>query len=335
MFCLLFKEHSGFIGKLLNPLLCGFFGVSAAVIPFLVLVQAVLWRKSIKTDSVIFKLVSSAFVLVSLSVIIHIIAIPKDDLTFNVATLWEDGNDWLGGGIVGGFISKLFVAGVDKTLTLCIFIPVMAIFSTFIFGLTPFSAIVFIKSKLREGKDKLNSYEIDYEEEKVWHSHKDKRKLKIDESALLPDEQQSPVDLSAYDEALRERQRKKNELDVALTDEPPFNPDVALDELAEDIKSTNKEAISPINKTDKDINLDGIFNSANTEDVPSSAVDGSVPNAKEIELMVERKQLKEDKLEAPIKEPQPVKEYVFPPLSLLNQENNVKNEDEAKTYRIK
>jgi len=333
LFCLAFKEHSGFIGKLLNPLLCGFFGVSAAAIPFLILVQAVLWRKSIKSDTVIFKLVSSAFVLVSFSVIIHVIAIPKEDLTLNVATLWEDGTEWIGGGIIGGFISKLFVAGVDKTLTLCIFIPVMAIFSTFIFGLTPFSAIVFIRNKIREGKDKLNSYEIDYEEEKVWHSPKDKRKLKIDESALLPDEQHSPVDLSAYDEALRERQRKKEELDVALTDEPPFNPDVALDDLAADVNKSKKEAISPLNKTDKDVNLNGIFNSSSEEDIPSSAVDGSVPDAKEIELMVERKQLKEEKTEAAIKEPQPVKEYVFPPLSLLNQENNVKNEDVSEEMR--
>ncbi|MBE6671029.1 MAG: DNA translocase FtsK [Ruminococcaceae bacterium] len=209
----------------------------------------------------------------------------------------------------------------------------MAIFSTFIFGLTPFSAIVFIRNKIREGKDKLNSYEIDYEEEKVWHSPKDKRKLKIDESALLPDEQHSPVDLSAYDEALRERQRKKEELDVALTDEPPFNPDVALDDLAADVNKSKKEAISPLNKTDKDVNLNGIFNSSSEEDIPSSAVDGSVPDAKEIELMVERKQLKEEKTEAAIKEPQPVKEYVFPPLSLLNQENNVKNEDVSEEMR--
>ena len=336
-FCLIFTSHSGFIGmKLIKPLLCGLFGAGAASVPILIIIQAFLWKKDIETDTVFFKVLSSLFVLVSFSVTLHTTFTAAS--TLNPATLWTDGLAWKGGGIVGGFISSLFVMGIDKPLTLCIFIPLLLVFTTFIFGLTPASAFVSLRNKIREGRDRFEE-----DTEKVWHSPKDKKKLTIDKSALDPDSSSTPVDMTAYDDALKEKERKKNIETEELADEP-FNPDVPLDELAEDVNSTKKESIFPFRKpkkatlddvdqdsNKKKIDLNDIFRDEDEFDEDVST-DGSVPDAKELELMVERKQLKEEPIENP-KDIPPVKEYIFPPYSLLNFETNVKNEDVSEEMR--
>ena len=69
-FCLIFTDKSGFIGKtLIKPLLCGFFGWGAVIVAPVILVQGILWKKSIETNSTVLKLVSSVFILFSLSAI--------------------------------------------------------------------------------------------------------------------------------------------------------------------------------------------------------------------------------------------------------------------------
>ena len=315
-FCLMFTTHSGFIGKVLvKPLLCGLFGIGSVSIPLLILIQAFLWKKDIESDTVFFKTLSSFFVLLSLSVIIHVIATPAEDLTLNLKTLWTDGMDWVGGGAMGGLLAKLFVTGVDKALTLCIFIPLFLVFTTFIFGFTPYSAFIYLKYKFRETKHKLSEQS---DNQKVWHSIKEKEKLKINDAVYDTEEKYPPVDMKAFDEAIKEKAKK--EVDIELEDKPPFNPDVPLDELSESVKKASKETISPITKK------------ADSGNIATATDDGSVPDAKELELMVERKQLKEEFVEHP-KEIPAVKEYVFPPLSLLYAENNVRNEDVSEEMR--
>jgi hypothetical protein len=59
-FCLIFTKQSGFIGNsIIKPLLCGFFGWGCAIVAPIILVQGLLWRKSIETDSVLLKFISS------------------------------------------------------------------------------------------------------------------------------------------------------------------------------------------------------------------------------------------------------------------------------------
>ena len=325
-FCLLFTDNSGFIGKtLVNPLLCGLFGIGAWCVPFLILIQAFLWRKDIETDTVFFKFFSSLFVLISFSVVFHVIITPADALTANPKVLWVNGMDLKSGGVIGGWLAALFVAGVDKALTLCIFIPLFLVFFTFVFGLTPYSAFIYLKYRIAETKHKLTDYN---DGQKVWHSIKEKEKLKISDEAFETDDKHSPVDMSAYDEAMREKAKK--EVDIALEDKPPFDPDVPLDELSENVKKTKKESIIPITRVPKsDVSLDKIFEPDDDDD----SIENSVPDVKEIELMVERKQIKDNFTEEKQKEQREVKEYIFPPLSLLNQETNVKNEDVSEETR--
>jgi len=157
------------------------------------------------------------------------------------------------------------------------------------------------------------------------------------------------VDMTAYDAAVSERERKKNEVNVAIDDKPPFDPDVPLDELAKDVRMASKnesrvqEKLSPLKKVDREANVDleEIFEEPVEEIEKEPAKeeilidDDIVPPAEELELMVERKQLKdifdggannESKVST-------VKEYEFPPMSLLNMENNVKNEDVSEEMR--
>ncbi len=329
-FCLIAPAKAGVIGRTVQVLLCSLFGCGAAIVPFLVLTQSFTWKRDVETDSVGFKWLSVLFSLISFSVVIHVLTATEELLNMNVVTLWAKGGAWSGGGLVGGFIASLFMKGIDKTLTLCIFIPTLLVFVIFLFGLTPHAFMLLVKEKLRERRERRYEYE---EDEKVWHSIREKDKLKIDESVYEDDEKKSPVDMAVYDEAVRAK--KNSKVDVELEDEPPFDPDVPLDELAESVKRSGNilEASAATNK-DK-IDLEEIFkDNGDAGDVAAEKIDdGSVPNAKELELMVERKQIKEELPKEPIKEVHTVKEYVFPPLSLLNQENNVKNEDVSEEMR--
>ena len=152
-FCLIFTAHSGFIGKsIIKPLFCGLFGAGAFIIPILICIQAFLWKKNIETDTVLLKLISSACVLVSLTIVIHVISTAKPDISANLKTLWSNGQSMKGGGVIGGLIAALFIAGIDKPLTLCIFIPIALVFTTFVFGFTPASAFVLIKDKIKESR---------------------------------------------------------------------------------------------------------------------------------------------------------------------------------------
>jgi len=350
-FCLLFPTYAGFLGNtIVQPLLCGLFGFGAITVPFLIIIQALFWKKDVISDTLFWKAVSAAFVLVSFSVVAHTIATPAESL--NVAKLWSDGTNWSGGGAIGGFIAALFQNIMAKPLTLCIFLPLLVIFVTFLFGLTPATAFKKIKEKIREGKDRMA-----VDAEKVWHSPKDKAKLTIDESALEPENDRAPVDTTAFDAALKEKERLRNHDEQ--TDEP-FNPDVPLDDLAEQVNSAQKESVFGFRKPKKatledseaqaaqkrKIDLNDIFKDEDGEDdLPEEDVDeavtesqdsadkitAGVPDAKELELMVERKKL--IATEEAEKELSPVKEYVFPPYSLLNMENNVKNEDVSEEMR--
>ena len=358
-FCLLFTVKSGFIGKIIvKPILCGLFGWGAAVVPFLICIRAFLWKKDIETDTVLFKFIASLFVVISMSVIIHVIATSADAMTFSPKTLWTNGMAWKGGGVIGGFLGGLFVAGIDKPLTLCIFIPMTLIFTTFVFGFTPSSAFVALKEKVRESRDRLEEFE---EEQKVWHSIRDKKKLKISDEVYEPDTKHGEVDMSDYDDAVRRKAENKNKENAEETAQS-FDPDVDLGESGSAENDRGKESIFPFRKPKKatvesvsdissakpldDVKLDDIFDeklideikgekdisaAAEIDDIVRTEVEDCVPDAKELELMVERKQLKPDTAAAPV--PAPVKEYVFPPHLLLNIETNSKNEDASEEMR--
>ncbi|MBR6681706.1 MAG: hypothetical protein IKL40_01830, partial [Clostridia bacterium] len=237
-FCLIVPAKAGSIGRLVQAVLCSLFGWGAVIVPILLLIQAFTWRKDIEADSLGLKWISVLFSTVSLSVIIHVLTVTEELMSLNVVTLWTSGGAWSGGGLVGGFIAALFVKGIDKILTLCIFIPTFLIFAIFSFGLTPHAFLGLVKEKLRERRERryeeYEEYEENEEDEKVWHSIREKEKLKIDETVYEEEVQESPVDMAAYDAAVRDK--KKSKVDVDLEDEPPFDPDVPLDELAESVK---------------------------------------------------------------------------------------------------
>ena len=338
-FCLIVPAKAGSVGRLVQAVLCSLFGWGAVIVPILLLIQAFTWRKDIEADSLGLKWISVLFSTVSLSVIIHVLTATEELMSLNVVTLWTSGGAWSGGGLVGGFIAALFVKGIDKILTLCIFIPTFLIFDIFLFGLTPHAFLGLVKEKLRERRERryeeYEEYEENEDDEKVWHSIREKEKLKIDETVYEEEVQESPVDMAVYDAAMRDKKKKKSKVDVDLEDEPPFDPDVPLDELAESVKNAGN-VLTATAATDKDrIDLEEIFKDTDNleTDVPEIVDDGSVPDVKELELMVERKQIKEELPKEPVKEVSKVKEYVFPPLSLLNQETNVKNEDVSEEMR--
>ncbi len=298
IFCLVFPGSSGFAGKIITPFLCGMYGWGAAIISPMLIIIAFLWRKSIEDDSLTLKAVSFIIILISFAVIVHTFSTSEAQLTMNLKTLWKNGNDWNGGGVLGGIIAAFLVKFTGKILTLCIFIPLTLVFVTFLCGYTPYTAFMTIKDKLSHAKEVIEEYEG---EPKVWHSPRDKKKLTINEEALEPEEETEPeqeiiVDSHVFDEAMK------------------------------DLENSTK------NETDGEVSLDDIVKKVNEETKEDESEDEEDTEDEEIELEVERNVIGEE-IKAPVKEIQPVKEYVFPPLSFLPAPSNVNNEDISEEMR--
>lgn len=331
LFCLAFPGSSGSVGGLYNTVLSGLFGIGAFAVPILLLIGAYKWRSDVGNDVVLLKTLSAFASLVSFSTILQTAFLDKNALSFSPPDLWIAGCERRGGGFIGGYVGNLFVSGVDKFLTYLIFILIFCAFFMLFLGVTPRSIYRSVSDRMREQRENLRERrENDGEEEqKVWRTPRDKKKLKIDRRAFDDEKDDLPED----------EEDGKSKVDIDIDDEPPFETDENTENAAEETEKAPEPQKGRgrqfINASDGKVDLEDIFKDPegtvieyvrNETPVATDAPELEIPSSSELELMVERSNVKTDK-PLPEKEPEPVREYVFPPINMLTYENNVKNDD--------
>lgn len=317
--CFILEDMTGSVGNALRVLLYGLFSAGAWLVPALILLQALLWKKDVSNGETLSKFIFGFIVLTFFAVLLHIIYIQSNgilpaDATLNIKELWskgfgEDGFSLVGGGAVGGFVATLLLRLFGIAGTLIITIALLFVFTVFLFGLTPRALGIYIayywhknkekRAEKREaGRERLKSFSQKYTPSTAKDTHK------IDECA---NEKEDKQDLSI--DTLE-----------ASEDLPPF--DIDVDIFAEESSENQGNEGSDGNTKTK---LSEIFADEAEPDIHEEK--NAVPNAAELELMIERKKLSK-KLETNIEQEEiPETEYVFPPVSLLNPAKNLDNID--------
>ena len=340
LFCFLSKDITGIMGKALRWLFYGFFGCAAFVIPVLLMILAVFWRKQLRKsrkDLIQFAVFQALF-FVFLSALLHLWLggnMKADGLKI-VPALWNSGISLKGTGLIGGLLGVILYALTGSVGTNIIGISALLIFGLFMFGLTPYSIYLYIRYYIHEHKEKKLK-EKENEENVPVFSKKSKPEISEEEDETYARVKRDPYDRHRFDpdvevDSDNEEQKEKDIPSVPVRenrnevsdDIPPFdcaviNTDIPSRKISKRIDPDFSE-----NKTEADLKT--IFGDSENMDIVNRFVDEQ-----------ERKNLEKDSkaggnlditrnaIEEHI--PVPKKEYVYPPVTLLKQNTAPKNEN--------
>ena len=317
--CFIFTGATGIIGKGLRALMYGLFSAGAVIVPLLILNAAYFWRRDSEKHTFRYRILFTIVCLIFVSVLIHVFTSGGEELQAKL--LWENGLVWKGGGAVGGFLGALLLKGIGTAGALIVSFSALIIFGLYLFGLTPYSAFVFVAYHIREYKLKLTE------------RREAEAKLATKESNRhVKEQQQMPV---VYEP---ESERELPEVFDFPDDDDTIDPSALEDyDIDVDIELIRPENRIPVRKLAEDIegefSLDDIF--AEPENVIDESILNRIVNPDEdtpdvisaetdIELEVERSKVVTEPVK-PVVDNKP--RYIFPPVTLLNLDTLPKNSD--------
>ena len=318
--CFLFTRATGIIGGGIRALMYGLFSAGAVVVPLLILNAAVFWRRDSEKHTFRYRILFTFVCLIFISVLIHVFTSGGEELKLNL--LWENGLAWKGGGAVGGFLGALLLKGIGTAGALIVSFSMLIIFGLYLFGLTPYSAVVFIAYHFRGWKVKLA--------ERTQSEPKPKR-----ERPQMPVVYEPEIE---YDEPITERIMPEtydfddDGIDPAEFDEEDFDIDIPFE--TETIKPENDTKVKKIAANiEGELTLDDIF--AETDNPIDESLMEKFMNKEDtpdvmeaetnIEFEIERGKVIAEPVET-VKTPEE-KPYLFPPVTLLNPDTSPKNND--------
>jgi len=291
--CYMFTGATGFVGAGLRNLMYGSFSGGAVILPLLIINIAVFWRRDREKRAVRYRLLFSLICQVFVSVLIHVFT--KGGDTF--ADLWNNGLEWYGGGLIGGFLGVVLLKGVGNAGTLIVSFSVLIIFGLYLFGLTPYSIGVWIAFQIHEYKERRAAERLVIPPRQ------------IAELPAIVDNRDMPVD-------------------IPIDDEIKIIPDFFDDETQiEVIKPERKRRGKTAEDIEGELKLDEIFaDDFNVLDITKfPETDEEDTDVASIDLEIE--QQKVNVTPSRKSEPNAPPSYVFPPLTLLNIDNSPKNSD--------
>ncbi len=336
LLCLFAPSLTGIFGSFIKTLLLGLFAGGAYAVPLIMVIVAIFWKKDIDHYYTALRMVFSFTSLISLSVILH--GIKGNVNTFNMVEMFNDGTKHIGGGAIGGLVGSALRACIGMAGLYIVAIALFVIMSIFLCGLTPRVIAVYISHYFRESKERRDQNKAE------------RRQLYTEKpEPFVPEEYMS----SADDDTPPFDVDVPTDDDYVAPDHPAFEDLLADNNTYEPQKKDATETLTPVvteagkkkfPDAEGEVDLAAIFGSdLDLKDGKFVPADGAlVPDEElsgEAELEIERAPLVEEAPAlAPEKpKPAPVK-YVFPPISLLTQDNQQisvdQNELEQKAVRL-
>ena len=141
--CFAAAEKVGVIGGFISEFLPGTFGGAALLIPFMLLIHALYWKRDTASGLRLFRLMFSFAVTVIFSSLLHVIFIATGSFTVGekMSVLLKDfylqGIYYKGGGVVGGLLGTLGVRGLGVPGALIFSILFLVIAVILFLGYTP------------------------------------------------------------------------------------------------------------------------------------------------------------------------------------------------------
>ena len=144
--CLLFPALTGAVGSFLHDLSLGLCGCAAYLVPVLLVISAVFYKKDLEYHALPYKLLFGTLLTGLVGVLFH--AAVWNDPVFDAEGAWnillalfDAGTENIGGGVFGGLLAALLrLTGTVGTLIIAI--PATALLALFFVGMTPKSLYI-------------------------------------------------------------------------------------------------------------------------------------------------------------------------------------------------
>lgn len=148
--CFIFPNKVGLVGYGFATGFFGLFGIAAFLIPVLLIQVAYFWKRDVISGAIRYKYIVAIGFLLLCAVIIHTfrsLAL-HEEYTFASAFTWErvktlfsDGRDCQGGGLVGGLLALILICAVGYPGALIFGFLFLIVLGMALFGLTPTECI--------------------------------------------------------------------------------------------------------------------------------------------------------------------------------------------------
>ena len=350
-FCLL-PIDMGLVGKLIHDLLLGAFGFGSFLLPILLAYLAFVWRKCIDAGQTGYKIFFSCATVVLVAALIHVCTLKGGaDEIWNPIKLWKSGCAGQSGGLIGGYLGQLSYLGLKFWGSLIVIIAILAITVMFLFGMTPDNIVLYFKYKAKiraekkeeaasRGEDpvfidkpKFTPKEV---EDEPAPARKKKRTFDVEiepdtDTGATPEDlglefMNNPADLAVppekapYEDALAE-------VNKPISDEKP------------QVKDTGIENGKPVQIDEKELDdsLDALFgdNAEKKEPVPEKQESGDLSIFDDLPQKAESDDdfltvSKETITDIPAEKPtygEQLRAEIYPPISLLSEDKNIKSEN--------
>ena len=193
----------GIVGGGIQHVFCGLFGVIAYTLPLYLVIFAFLWRSDYECGIVRWKVLAVAVIIAMTAVLVHVF--DKGASTLHPVTLYEDGRNLHGGGVIGGWLGGLLLGGFGTACTLVIAFGTLFILGLFLFGITPRGIWITLLYKIRVAREK-----------------REERREKAAQSGIAVKNRIREEEYAAYlrEKKRQEREAKKQEQIPIPTPEP-------------------------------------------------------------------------------------------------------------------
>ena len=311
-FCFIFTSASGAAGQAVKDALFGVFGISAVILPLLIISLGIFWRRIVGTAKIYRALIAGLLGQYFTAVFFGTVSrLPLDS---TVKELYRAGADFRGGGVIGGSCAGLFASGIGEIFTAVLAFTFAFISLALAFGITPAALIRAVNSNIEKAAE-------DAKEKRTLREHKEK-----EQAAVQPQEEEPIVkEAPAKADVIYPENRKKQAYDYENEEKPKKEEKSELEKMLED----EEDSVEYYKKT----RAQKYFENDIIEPEPEPAPE---PVKKPAEEKPKKEEKKEPVLEVKRSSVSPEEDkpaYTFPPVSLLTLDTGTKNEFAARESR--
>ncbi|MBR2453935.1 MAG: DNA translocase FtsK [Clostridia bacterium] len=191
-------NSSGFLGKAANVLFFSLFGYAAWLIPLILVLFALRWRKIVEEDCRLSAFIFCVLFLVAASALTHAIYTPKPVLDIDKLFTAR-----VGGGAIGTLIAFLLIESVGAPTTFIITIILTLVCLMFFMSLTPKEIWIFVRYRIKLARERrearLEREALEQEKREAEEREREaERKEKEAKDAALDDGEQTETPVVSY-----------------------------------------------------------------------------------------------------------------------------------------
>jgi len=352
-------ESVGAFGFFSRNIFYGLFGFSAILIPFFMVIIAVLLKKDMKSGFFKYRIIFSVVCIILYAAMFHLVSlhIPQGEKIkySDIAVIFDNGTNSIGGGVFGGYLAETLGKFVGTVGTWIFTLPLAVIFSTFLFGYTPAGVIRAIVKLIEDYRVSKNGYERNIVVKTPNQNNRFRPKTHRYTIASQINMPRRNFQVDVPMDSTKDRKKTKKRKDVYISDNPFANSFTEETGETEQTKPTEQninmpeidlQPISyetPLMLPDEelfnftDINKNTDFESLDLKEIKESknkaiVESGEIEDIKIIESapqtrgdepdIFEKSSVFDENENFPVK-----KEYKFPPISYLTKDTSVANVD--------